>query len=224
MKAMVLAAGRGERLRPLTDRIPKPLVEVRGEPLIVRHLKALRRAGITDVVVNLSWLGDQLRAALGDGAAFGLSIKYSEEGPVPLETGGGILRALAELTPGPFLVVSGDIWTDFDFAHLSLPAGSLAHLVLIPNPPHVPNGDFGLAGGRVVARADAAQRYTYGNIGLYTQEFFRGCDEARFPLIQPLNRALAAGRLTGELYTGRWCDVGTPERLANLEAELAQVQ
>ncbi|MBS0378066.1 MAG: nucleotidyltransferase family protein [Proteobacteria bacterium] len=224
MKAMVLAAGRGERLRPLTDRIPKPLVEVRGEPLIVRHLRALRRAGITQVVVNLSWLGEKLRAALGDGAAFGLSITYSEEGPVPLETGGGIRRALAALTPGPFLVVSGDIWTDFDFSRLSLPAGSLAHLVLIPNPPHVPNGDFGLEGGRVVARADAAQRYTYGNIGLYTEEFFRGCDEERFPLIQPLNRAIAAGRLTGELYTGRWCDVGTPGRLTDLEAELAQVQ
>ncbi len=221
---MVLAAGRGERLRPLTDRIPKPLVEVRGEPLIVRHLAALRRAGITEVVVNLSWLGDLLRAALGDGSRFGVSIRYSEEGPVPLETGGGIRRALPLLGSGPFLVVSGDIWTQFDFTTLAIPAGALAHLVLIPNPPHVPNGDFGLDGNHVTPRAGAPQTYTYGNIGLYTGEFFARFTEERFPLIQPLNRAIGEGRLTGQLYGGPWCDVGTLERLRNLEAQLAQVQ
>ncbi|HUA90839.1 MAG TPA: nucleotidyltransferase family protein [Steroidobacteraceae bacterium] len=221
---MVLAAGRGERLRPLTDTLPKPLVQAGGRPLIVWHLEALRRAGITEVVINLSWLGERLKAALGDGRDFGVRITYSEEGPVALETGGGILRALPHLGPGPFLVVSGDIWTDFDFGTLALEHGSLGQLVLVPNPAHHPRGDFGLSGGRILAAAAATERFTYGNIGLYRPEFFAGCADGRFPLLEPLNRAIAAGRLGGQLYLGRWCDVGTPERLAQLNAGLAQVQ
>jgi len=224
VKAMVLAAGRGERLRPLTDTLPKPLVAAGGRPLIAWHLEALRRAGITEVVINLSWLGERLKAALGDGRDFGVHITYSEEGPVALETGGGILRALPHLGPGPFLVVSGDIWTDFDFRTLALEDGYLGQLVLVPNPAHHRRGDFGLQGGRLLAAAAVTERFTYGNIGLYRPEFFAGCADGRFPLLEPLKRAIAAGRLGGQLYLGRWCDVGTPERLAQLNARLAQVQ
>jgi len=219
---MVLAAGRGERLRPLTDTLPKPLVAVGGRPLISWHLAALARAGVREVVVNLSWLGEQLRAALGDGREFGVAIRYSEEGPVPLETGGGILRALPLLGPEPFLVVSGDVWTDIDFARVTLEPEALAHLVLIPNPPHHPRGDFGLEGELVVSAAH--ERFTYANVGLYRPEFFAGCTAVRFPLLEPLNRAIAARRVRGELHRGQWCDVGTPERLAALNAKLAAVQ
>ena len=219
---MVLAAGRGERLRPLTDTLPKPLVVVGGRPLISWHLAALARAGVREVVVNLSWLGEQLRAALGDGREFGVTIRYSEEGPVPLETGGGILRALPLLGPEPFLVVSGDVWTDIDFARVTLEPDALAHLVLIPNPPHHPRGDFGLEGELVVSAAH--ERFTYANVGLYRPEFFAGCTAERFPLLEPLNRAIAARRVRGELHRGQWCDVGTPERLAALNAKLAAVQ
>jgi N-acetyl-alpha-D-muramate 1-phosphate uridylyltransferase len=222
VRAMVLAAGRGERLRPLTDTLPKPLVAVGGRPLISWHLAALARAGVREVVVNLSWLGERLRAALGDGREFGVTIRYSEEGPVPLETGGGILRALPLLGPEPFLVVSGDVWTDIDFARVQLEPDALAHLVLIANPPHHPRGDFGLEGDLVVS-ADQG-RLTYANVGLYRPEFFAGCTAERFPLIEPLNRAIAARRVRGELHRGAWCDVGTPERLAALNARLAAVQ
>lgn len=219
---MVLAAGRGERMRPLTDTLPKPLVRVAGKPLIVWHLEALARAGFREVVVNLSWLGAQVRAALGDGAAFGLRLHYSDEGPVALETGGGILRALPLLGPAPFLVVSGDVWTDIDFARVRLEPQALAHLVLIPNPPHHPRGDFGLEAGWVV-NTDR-DRLTYANVGIYHPEFFAGCAQERFPLIQPLSRAIAARRVRGEIHRGEWYDVGTPERLARLEAKLAAVQ
>ncbi len=222
MKAMILAAGRGERMRPLTDVIPKPLVEVGGKPLIAWHLQALARAGFREVIVNLSWLGERLRAALGDGAAFGVQIRYSEEGPVALETGGGILRALPLLGPEPFLVVSGDVFTDIDLGRVRLEPDAGAHLVLVPNPPHHPKGDFGLDGDRVV-RADH-DRFTYANVGLYRPEFFVGCADGRFPLIEPLNRAIARGAVRGEIHRGEWSDVGTPARLAELEARLAAVQ
>jgi N-acetyl-alpha-D-muramate 1-phosphate uridylyltransferase len=222
MKAMLLAAGRGERLRPITDSVPKPLVRVGGRPLIAWHLAALARAGIREVVINLSWLADQLRAALGDGRAYGVSITWSDEGPVPLETGGGIFRAVPLLGPGPFLVVNADIWTDIDFAALALETTSLAHLVLVPNPPHNARGDFGLDGDRVVSRD--TERATYSGVGLYRPEFFAGCTAERFPLLPLLNRAIAAGRVTGELHRGAWSDVGTAERLAQLEARLAALQ
>lgn len=222
MKAMLLAAGRGERMRPLTDSLPKPLVPVAGKPLIGYHLEALARAGIREVVINLSWLGPQLRAALGDGAAYGLSLTYSDEGPVPLETGGGIFRALPLLGPGPFLVVNADIWTDIDFGTLALEPGALAHLVLVANPDHNPRGDFGLDGDRVVNRDTG--RHTYSGVGVYGSEFFAGCTAGRFPLLPLLNRAIDAERVRGELHRGAWSDVGTAARLAALEAQLRALQ
>lgn len=222
MKAMLLAAGRGERLRPITDSLPKPLVAVGGRPLIAWHLTALARAGIREVVINTSWLAEALRAALGDGSEYGVSITWSDEGPVPLETGGGILRAVPLLQPGPFLVVNADVWTDIDFATLALEEGALAHLVLVPNPPHNVRGDFGLEGDLVVNRD--SERFTYSGVAIFRPEFFAGCTAERFPLLPLLNRGIAAGRVRGELHRGAWSDVGTAERLAELEARLAALQ
>jgi MurNAc alpha-1-phosphate uridylyltransferase len=222
MKAMLLAAGRGERMRPLTDSLPKPLVPIAGKPLIGYRLAALARGGIREVVINLSWLGEQLRATLGDGARYGVSITYSDEGPVPLETGGGIFCALPLLGPGPFLVVNADIWTDIHFGALALEQGALAHLVLVPNPAHNPRGDFALKGDRVVNRD--TDRFTYSGVGVYSAEFFSGCNAGRFPLLPLLNRAIDAGRVCGELHRGAWNDVGTAPRLAVLEAQLRALQ
>jgi N-acetyl-alpha-D-muramate 1-phosphate uridylyltransferase len=214
MKAMILAAGRGERLRPLTDASPKPLLTVRGKPLIEWHLEALARAGVREVVINLSWLGAQIRAALGDGSRFGLSIAYSDEGAIALETGGGIFQALPLLGTAPFLLVNGDIFTAVDFAHLTLARGALAHLVLVPNPDHHPTGDFVLHDGAVTETG--APRHTYSGIGVYDPELFAGCVPGRFPLLPLLRRAIAAGRLRGEFYAGNWTDVGTVGRLQRL--------
>jgi MurNAc alpha-1-phosphate uridylyltransferase len=219
---MLLAAGRGERMRPLTDAVPKPLLQVGGRALINWHLAALARAGIREVVINLSWLGAQLRAALGDGRDLGVSISWSDEGPVALETGGGIFRALPLLGPEPFLVVNADIWTDIDFGRLQLPAGGHAHLVLVPNPLHHPRGDFGLEGNRVVNRE--SERLTYSGVGVYDPAFFGGCNPGRFPLLPLLNRAIAAERMSGEVHHGQWCDVGTAQRLADLSARLSALE
>jgi len=222
MKAILLAAGRGERMRPITDSLPKPLVPVAGRPLIAWHLGALARAGFREVVVNTSWLAPQLHAALGDGSAWGVSISWSDEGPVPLETGGGIFRAVPLLGPGPFLVVNADIWTDIDFATLSLEGDAHAHLMLVPNPPHNLRGDFGLDGDLVVSRD--TDRFTYSGVGMFRREFFDGASGERFPLLPLLNRAIAARRVRGELHRGAWSDVGTPERLAALDARLRALQ
>ena len=209
-------------MRPLTDTLPKPLVQVGGRALIEWHLQALARAGIREVVINLSWLAGKLRAALGDGRDFGVSISWSDEGPVPLETGGGIFRALPQLGPGPFLVVNADIWTDIDFGLLTLAPEAQAHLVLIPNPAHHPRGDFGLEGDRVVMRE--SERFTYSGVGVYRSEFFAGCTAGRFPLLPLLNRAIAAGKVRGAVHRGQWCDVGTAERLASLSARLSALK
>jgi MurNAc alpha-1-phosphate uridylyltransferase len=214
MKAMLLAAGRGERLRPLTDTTPKPLLEVRGEPLLGWHLRGLARAGVRDVVINLAWLGAQIRARVGDGARYGLRVQYSEEPEGALETGGGIFRALPLLGPGPFLVVNGDTYTDIDFARLSIAPGELAHLVLVPNPPHHPQGDFALQDGLVLAQGEP--RHTYSGIGIYRPGLFAGCEPGRFPLLPLLRKAIAVRALGGELHAGEWTDVGTVERLAAL--------
>jgi MurNAc alpha-1-phosphate uridylyltransferase len=214
-RAMLLAAGRGERMRPLTDQLPKPLLMVRGKPLIVHHLERLARCGVRDVVINVAWLGDRIRAALGDGAAFGVSIHYSEEGAQALETGGGIFKALPCLGSEPFLVVNGDVFTDFDFAALSIAPEAWAHLLLVPNPEQHPQGDFALEDGRVVETGST--RWTYSGIGLYRAQLFDGCQPGRFPLLPRLKRAMAAGRLSGEVYRGSWSDVGTLERLAALQ-------
>ncbi len=222
MKAMLLAAGRGERMRPLTDELPKPLLQVGGRALIAWHLLALARAGIGEVVINVSWLGGRLREALGDGGRFGVSITWSDEGPVALETGGGIFRALPLLAPDPFLVVNADIWTDIDFGRLQLEPDAQAHLVLVPNPAHHPGGDFALEGNRVINRE--AGRLTYSGVGVYSHDFFAGCSAGRFPLLPLLNRAIAAGGVRAEVHAGQWCDVGTPERLASLSAALSAVE
>ncbi|TAA24585.1 MULTISPECIES: N-acetylmuramate alpha-1-phosphate uridylyltransferase MurU [Pseudoxanthomonas] len=236
MKALLFCAGLGERMRPLTDHTPKPLLEVGGTPLIVWHLRKLAAMGIGEVVINLSWLADQFPRALGDGSAFGVRIAYSHEGPVPLETGGGMLHALSLLGEAPFLAVNGDVWTDFDFAMLPrTPAGD-AHLVMIDNPPHHPRGDFRFSDGdRLQPRRDDARNYTYSGIGVYRPAILRdwraafdadaggpGLDAQppRFPLAPLLRAAMTRGAVTGQHHAGRWTDVGTPQRLAELDAQL----
>jgi MurNAc alpha-1-phosphate uridylyltransferase len=218
MKAMVLAAGRGERMRPLTDTLPKPLAPVAGRPLIGYHLARLAQAGIRDIVINLAWLGDRIREALGEGDDYGVRIRYSDEGPVALETGGGIFNALPLLGPEPFLVVNGDTWTDLDFADLTLPSDADALIVMVPNPPHNARGDFGLEGDRVVERDSG--RFTYSGFGVYAPAFFAGCSPGKFPLLPLLKRAIGQQRLAGRLHPGEWLDIGTLERLAQLDARL----
>ena len=221
---MVLAAGRGERMRPLTDAAPKPLLPVGGKRLIEYHLERLAGAGFHEVVINTAWLGDMIEAALGDGRQYGLAITYSHERPEALETGGGIHKALPLLGSAPFLLVNGDVWTDIDFGALrrSPPAGSLAHLVLVRNPPQHLRGDFLLEQGRVLE--GEGQRYTYSGIGIYHPDLFAGCAPGKFPLLPLLRKAIAAGQLTGELHGGRWYDIGTVERLNALDAELRQAR
>jgi MurNAc alpha-1-phosphate uridylyltransferase len=215
---MVLAAGRGERLRPLTDTTPKPLLVVRGRPLIEHLLLALAAAGVREVVVNHSWLGGALVSALGDGTAYGLTLRFSVESAGALETGGGIFRAMPLLRPGPFLVVNGDVWTDYPFATLcredALAQRDLARLVLVPNPAHHASGDFALEGGRI--RAAGAPRHTFSGIGLYRAALFDGCEPGAFPLAPLLRTAASADRVAGELYRGEWTDVGSIERLKAL--------
>lgn len=219
MKAMILAAGKGERLRPLTLHTPKPLVRAGGVPLIEYHLRALKAAGFCDVVINHAWLGQQIEDYLGDGSQLGLNIGYSPEGE-PLETGGGIFRALPLLGDEPFLVVNGDIWTDCDFSALSAPLKGLAHLVLVDNPPHHSSGDFALVDAQV--RDDATlPRLTYSGIALLHPALFAGCSDGAFKLAPLLRDAMASGLVTGEHFSGRWVDVGTHERLADVERLLA---
>jgi N-acetyl-alpha-D-muramate 1-phosphate uridylyltransferase len=215
---MVLAAGRGERMRPLTDRVPKPLLPIGGEPLVALHLRALAAAGVREIVMNCSWLAETLRERLGDGREWGVSIEYSPEPWPPLETGGGIFQALPLLGPEPFLLVNGDVWCDLSPASLSLSEQMLGHLVLVPNPDHNPAGDFGLVHGRI--EADACPRYTYGGMAILAPELFEGCRPGRFPLAPILRSAAREGRLSGMLHTGGWVDVGTPERLHALRARL----
>jgi MurNAc alpha-1-phosphate uridylyltransferase len=212
--AMILAAGRGERMRPLTDTTPKPMLVVRGRPLIEHHVLACAAAGIHRIVINLSWLGAQIREFLGDGAHYGVSIAYSEEGAAPLETAGGIFRALPLLQPGPFVVVNGDVFTDYSLSTLRIAAHALAHLVLVPNPPQHPQGDFGIRDGLAVPQD--RERFTFAGIAVYQTALFDGCRDGVFPLKPLLVRAMDAGRCTAQLYRGVWEDVGTPQRLAAL--------
>ncbi|MBI6577567.1 N-acetylmuramate alpha-1-phosphate uridylyltransferase MurU [Pseudomonas viridiflava] len=220
MKAMILAAGKGERMRPLTLHTPKPLVRVGGVPLIEYHLNALREAGFHDLVINHAWLGQQIEDWLGDGQRFGLNIRYSPEGE-PLETGGGIFRALPLLGDEPFVVVNGDIWTDYGFASLRRPLTGLAHLVLIDNPAHHPTGDFSLVDGQVLDDDSAEHRLTYSGIAILHPRLFAGCEAGAFKLAPLLRDAMREGRVTGEHFSGRWVDVGTHERLAEVEQLLA---
>lgn len=218
MHAMILAAGRGERMRPLTDTTPKPLLRAGGRALIEYHLDNLVRAGIADIVVNHAHLGAQIEAALGDGARYGARIVYSPEPEGALETGGGIQRALPLLGDGPFLVVNGDIWTDFDYATLPRDFAGLAYLVLVDNPAHHPAGDFCLRDGCVTD--DDGPRLTFSGIGLYRAALFAGCTPGQFPLAPVLRAAMARGAVRGMHYTGRWWDIGTPQRLAELDRML----
>ena len=214
---MILAAGRGERMRPLTDATPKPMLEVRGVPLIERHVRALAGAGIRTLTVNLAWLGAEIRRHLGNGARFGVEIRYSEEQPRALETAGGIVRALPMLEPGPFAVVNADVFSDYPFERLGIAPDADAHLVLVPNPPQHPLGDFGLEGGRAIA--EAPQRFTFAGIAVYRTALFAGLTDGVRPLRPVLVEAMAAKRCTAELYPGVWEDVGTPERLQALNSD-----
>jgi len=217
MKAMILAAGKGERMRPLTLHTPKPLLPVAGQPLIEYHLRALAATGVTEVVINHAWLGQQIEDHLGDGSRFGLSIRYSPEGE-PLETGGGIFKALPLLADAPFLLVNGDVWTDYDFTQLhAAPLQGLAHLVLVDNPGHHGRGDFRLEHGRVVDGDDAPGTLTFSGLSVLHPALFEGCEPGAFKLAPLLRRAMAAGKVTGEHYRGHWVDVGTVERLAEAE-------
>lgn len=216
--AMILAAGRGERMRPLTDDLPKPLLPAGNKPLLQYHLEGLARAGVERIVINHARLGVMIENAFGDGRAFGVEITYSAEGDAPLETGGGIKQALPVLGPDVFIVVNADIWTDYDFTHLpAVPAG-LAHLVLVPNPDHHPQGDFVLDNGKVTL-ADGP-RFTFSGIGVYRPELFADCNERVFGLAPVLTTAAGRGAVSGEIYRGRWLDVGTPARLEYLRTLL----
>lgn len=219
MKAMILAAGRGERMRPLTDTLPKSLLPLRGKPLIVHQLEKLAAAGLREVVINTGWLGEKIPAALGDGSAWDLRISYSHEGWPALDTGGGLKRALPLLGEAAFLVINADVYTDYPYADLlrqELAETDLAHLVLTTNPLHHPEGDFALTGKRV--RAEGQPRYTYTGISLLRPELFQTEPGAVFPLTPLLCEAMRSDRVAGEIYTGLWRDIGTPQRLAELEA------
>ena len=218
MKAMILAAGRGERLRPLTDTTPKPMLEVKGKPLIVHHLERLRDAGFTQIYINTSWLAEKLHEPLGDGSRYGVHIHYSYEGREPLQTGGGIFKALPQLGREPFLVVNGDIYTDFRFETLKhrLKPDFLAHLVMVPNPAHHPKGDFHLSPAGHL-RTEGNPKLTYGGIGVYKTDFFKDCRAGKFPLLPLFKEAMRIEALSGEVYKGVWSDVGTADSLNSLK-------
>jgi MurNAc alpha-1-phosphate uridylyltransferase len=217
MKAMILAAGKGERMRPLTLTTPKSLLAVGGKRLIEYHLLALAQAGFGEVVINHAWLGQQIEDYLGDGARYGLAIEYSREAE-PLETGGGIRHALPLLGKEPFLVVNGDIWTDYDFTQLRGPLAGQAHLVLVDNPAHHPDGDFTLVEGQVRDQPGL----TYSGIAVLDPSLFDDQGDTAFKLAPLLRRAMAVGQVTGEHHRGHWIDVGTPQRLADIDRLLAE--
>ena len=224
MKAMILAAGRGERMRPLTDRVPKPLLMAGGKPLIVWHIERLARAGLRDIVINHAHLGALIEQALGDGARWGARIRYSPEGEA-LETAGGIAKALPLLGEAPFLVVNGDIFCEYDFSRVRVAAEDmaarslLAHLVLVPNPQHHPAGDFALQDTRVLD--EGTPRYTFSGIGIYAPALFDPVPAGAKARLAPLLRqAMRTEKVSGELFQGRWLDIGTPQRLAELDQSL----
>ena len=220
MRVMLLAAGRGERMRPLTDEIPKPLLTVGGKALIVHLIEALVAEGFRELVVNHAWHGAMIEQRLGDGREFGASIEYSAEGDRALETGGGIRRALPLLGSDPFVAVNADIWTDFPFGSLPDALETLAHVILVDNPVHHPDGDFVLAGTRV--RDGEGRRLTFSGIGVYRPELFSELSDGCFPLAPILFDACDQSRLSGVHYTGEWWDVGTPERLELLDRHLGK--
>ena len=216
--AMILAAGRGERMRPLTDSVPKSMLKVGGKPLIQYHVEAMACAGFKELVINHAHLGEQITAHLGDGRDYGLTITYSPESGGALETGGGIFNALPMLGDGPFLVVNADVWTDLDFSTVRIQEDKLAHLLLVPNPPQHQQGDFALRDGLVTDGEDG--RFTFSGIGVYHPELFAGCRPGPFPLAPLLYAQAEKGLVSGQFYEGRWVDVGTPQRLKALDAAL----
>lgn len=215
---MILAAGRGERLRPLTDETPKSLVEVGGRSLLERHLDHVKAAGIETVVINLGWLGDRIVERVGSGRRFGLEVIYSQEGDNILETGGGIFKALPTLGDGPFVVINADIFTDMPVPEVTLADDQLGHLVMVPSPEYRAGGDFDIEEGLI--RNSSEQSLTFSGVAIYRPQLFDGCKPGRFPLAPLLRAAAAAGRLSGSLYEGQWADIGTPERLEALRAAL----
>lgn len=231
MRALIFAAGKGERMRPLTERTPKPLLEAGGKPLIAWHLEKLAALGVREVVINTSWLAHCFEPALGDGSRWGLRLHYSYEGPEPLETGGGMHRALQVLGSDPFLLVNGDIWTDFDFARLPTAPRGLAHLVMVDNPPQHPRGDYTLD-DKGILHAAGESTLTYSGIGVYRPELLDGWREVigdapgvddnppRFKIAPLLQAAMRRGHISGEYHSGHWTDVGTPERLQQLDRSL----
>lgn len=227
MKAMILAAGRGERMRPLTDHTPKPLLQAGGKSLIVWHLERLAAAGFREVVINHAHLGAQIEAALGDGSQHGLSIVYSPEPPGALETAGGIAQALRLLGEDPFLVINGDIFCDWDVTQArqisTAMKDDLAHLVLVPNPQHHPHGDFALTDGRV--SVDGARKLTFSGTGIYRHSMFDAiAPGTRAKLAPLLIAAMTESRIAGSRHHGRWVDVGTPDRLVSLDADLRSLR
>ena len=218
MRAMVLAAGRGERMRPLTDNTPKPLLEVGGKALIEYHLAALQQAGVNDVIINHAWLGEQIESRLGNGDQYGLRIEYSPEIPEALETAGGIIQALPRLGTEPFIVINGDIWCDYPLQRLPHHPDGLAHLVMVDNPPHNPQGDFCLINSSLQTEGEST--LTYSGIGVFHPQLFAGLAPGIRPLAPLLKKAMASNQVRGEHYRGRWYDIGTPERLAELDLQL----
>jgi len=226
MKAMILAAGLGTRLRPLTETLPKPLLPLGGKPMICHHIERLVAAGVTQLVINVSWLGGLIEERLGDGAAFGARIRYSREPDGPLDTGGGMRRALPLLGEEPFLLVAGDVWSDYPLGRLAarrLPGGVLGHLVLVPNPAQHGHGDFSLdEAGRLGTALDGRRR-TYSGMSLLSPAVIEGWNERIFPLREPLRAAALRGQLSGECWDGDWEDVGTPTRYEQLNRRLGLV-
>jgi MurNAc alpha-1-phosphate uridylyltransferase len=220
MRAMILAAGRGERLRPHTDITPKPLIQVGKHRLIEYHLLNLAKAGIKDVVINISWLADQIRETLGDGSNYSLDIIYSDEGEEALETAGGIIKAMPHLGDKPFIVINGDIWCDYDLSTLTnrTPEHE-AHLVLVKNPEHNTEGDFALENGLI--KNSGEHKLTYSGIGLYTPAFFAGIQPGKKALAPILRKKSEDNKISGEIYNGEWVDIGTIERLAQLRSYLS---
>jgi len=223
MRAMILAAGRGERMRPLTDHCPKPLLKVGGKALIEYHLSALHRAGISEVIINLSHLGAQIQTTLGSGSKYGLKIRYSDEGDSALETAGGIQKALPLLGKEPFVVINGDIWCDFPLSSLHLGAGKLAQLVMVDNPAHNPNGDFWLHNGQLSneqTNPNSDPKLTFSGIGLYHPDLFQALPAGAAPLAPLLKTIMQQQQITGLHHSGEWLDIGTPQRLHDLDQRL----
>lgn len=220
MKAMILAAGDGTRMRPLTENLPKPMLQVAGKPLLEYHIESIARAGIHDIVINHARFGHMIEDYFGDGERFDVNICYSAEGDKPLETGGGIKRALALLGDAPFLAVNADIWTDYPFVDLVAAVVTTPYLVLVPNPEHNPKGDFALQDGLIRNQGD--NLHTFSGIGLYSAEMFVDANERAFSLAPLLREQIGKKQVSGELYSGLWYDIGTPQRLQALDSKLSK--